>query len=97
MTSEEADQIIRKIAEKIHSYGMDVPAILTLESIKPLAFIGSQMSRLFLSPFLPILGDDISITGEKLMKLFEKRENVEKIITTLEELSNEEKKNQSSE
>ena len=90
LNSEEEDEIIRKIAEKVHSYGMDVPAIMFLESVKPLSYIGSQMGRFFVSPFLPIFGDDIGLTGEKLLQVFENRENVEEILTHLEDLSNEE-------
>lgn len=56
ITPDEEEEMIRKIAEKVHEYGMDVPVILFLESVKPLSYIGSQMGRMFVSPFLPILG-----------------------------------------
>lgn len=88
------EELIRKIAEKVHDYGMEVPGILFLESVKPLTYIGSQMGRVFVSPFLPILGDEIGMTGEKLMRVFEKRENVEKILSRLEELADKEKRKQ---
>jgi hypothetical protein len=91
---EEEDELIKKIAEKIHRSGMEVPAILLLETVKPLTNIGSQMGRFFFSPFLPLFGDEIGLTGEKLMRLFENRENVEKILKHLETLSNNEEKNQ---
>lgn len=87
VTPEEADELIEKIAEKMHSYGMDVPAILLLETVKPLSFVGSQMGRLFISPFFPILGEETGLTGAKLLSLFEKRKNVEKILQRLEEIS----------
>ena len=95
VTSEEEEELIRKIAEKMHSYGMDVPAIILLESVKPLTYIGSQMGRVFVSPFLPIFGDEIGLTGEKLLRVFEKRENVEKILNHLEEMSREEERKKS--
>ena len=90
-TPEDEEEIIKKIAREIRRYGLDVAAILFLESSKPLSFIGSQMGRVFISPFLPAISDDISIQGEKLFRFFEKHENVEKLITALEEMEREEK------
>ena len=74
----------------MHSYGMDVPAILFLETVKPLTYIGSQMGRFFLSPFLPAFGENIGVNGEKFLQIFEKHENVEKLIKAVEELTREE-------
>jgi ABC-type Zn2+ transport system substrate-binding protein/surface adhesin len=91
LTPEEEDELIGKVAEKIHQYGMEVAAILMLESVKPLTWVGSQMGRFFLSPFLPALGETVSIGGEKIFQVFEKHENVEKLIVKLEELASEEK------
>ena len=90
ITPEDEEEIIKKAAETIHKYGMDVAAILMLESVKPLAYIGGQMGRLFVSPFLPALGENIGQGGEKLFRVFEKRDNVEKLITLLEEMAKEE-------
>jgi hypothetical protein len=42
VTPEDEDKIIRKIAEKIHQYGLDIPAVLMIETIKPLSFIGTR-------------------------------------------------------
>lgn len=90
ITPEEEEEMIRKIAEKIHQYGMEVATILMVESLKPLTWIGSQMGRFFINPFLPAFGDEIGMTGEKFFQVFEKRENVEKLIVALEELAAEE-------
>jgi hypothetical protein len=68
---------------------MDAPAILMLESSKPLVFIGGQMGRLFITPFLAILGDSAGKGGEKFLTVFENRENVEKLIKMLEDMSRE--------
>lgn len=92
VTPEEEEEMIRAAAEKIHKYGMEVAAIMFLESVKPLAYIGGQMGRFFVSPFLPAFGDSIGRGGEKLITIFEKRENVEKLITLLEELAQEEER-----
>lgn len=87
LTEEEVDEIIEKAAEKIHKYGMETFAILTLESVKPLVYIGGEMSRLMISPFLPALGPNANELGENLINVFEERKNVEKLITILEEMT----------
>jgi hypothetical protein len=87
LTEEEIDEMIRKAAEKIHLYGMETVAILTLESVKPLVYIGGEMSRLMISPFLPALGPAANELGENLINVFEERENVEKLITILEQMA----------
>jgi hypothetical protein len=87
LTAEEVDEIIRKTAERIQQYGMETLAILTLESVKPLVYIGGEMSRLMLSPFLPALGPNANKLGENLINVFEERKNVEKLITILEEMA----------
>lgn len=87
LTEEEVDEIIEKAAEKIHKYGMETFAILTLESVKPLVYIGGEMSRLMISPFLPALGPNANELGENLINVFEERKNVEKLITILEEMA----------
>ena len=92
VTPEDEEEMIKSAAEKIHKYGMEVAAILMLESIKPLTYIGGQMGRFFVSPFLPALGEKIGQSGEKFFTVFEKRENVEKLITLLEEMAKEEDK-----
>ena len=43
VTSEDEEEMIQKIAHKIHEYGMDMAAILMIESVKPLSYIGAQM------------------------------------------------------
>lgn len=90
ITPEDEEEMIKSVANKIHQYGMDVAAILMIESIKPLTFIGTQMGRFMISPFLPAFGERISMGGEKFLRVFEKRENVEKLIRLLEEMAKEE-------
>ena len=87
LTEEEVDEMIRKTAEKIRLYGMETFAILTLESVKPLVYIGGEMSRLMISPFLPALGHNANELGENLINVFEERKNIEKLITILEEMA----------
>ena len=97
VTPEEEDEMISKIAEKIHQSGLDVAAILMIESVKPLTFLGVQVGRLFLSPILPALGKDIGMSGEKFFQIMEKHENVEKLIQAIEKLTQEEEERKKAE
>ena len=94
LPEEEIDRILQMAAKKIHAYGMDLVAILTLETIKPLTNIGGEIGRMLLSPILPALGPDYNMMGDKLIYIFENKKNVEKLIMTLEEMTrvDEEKK-----
>lgn len=89
LPQEEIDRIIHSIAKKIHMYGMDTPAIIALESFKPLANMGGELSRMLFSPFLPILGPEYNMLGDKLIYIFHERKNLEKLISLLEEMSRE--------
>jgi len=84
-TAEEEEEIIQKAAEAILRNKMVLPAILLLETSKPVAYIGSQMGRFFISPFLMALGDDAFTKSEKFLSTFEKRENIEKLIRLIED------------
>lgn len=90
ITPEEENELIEQVAEKIHEYKMETVAILTLESVKPLAYVGGEMSRVFLAPFLPVLGRDLNEMGEKYITVFEERDNIEKLIQLLEQKVKEE-------
>jgi len=85
VTPEETEEILQKIAKRIHDYQMETIAILTLESMKPLAFVGSNLGRAVLSPFLPALGENLGVMGDKYLFVFEERANVERLVTILEE------------
>lgn len=97
VTSEDEDEMIGKVAQKVHEYGIDVAATFMIESVKPLSFMGAQMGRLFFSPFLPILGENVGISGEKFLQIFEKRDNVEKLIKAIEKLTQEEEERKKTE
>jgi len=97
VTSKDEDEMIEKIAQKIHDSGMNVAAILMMESFKPMSYIGAQMGRFFVSPFLPVFGENIGIGGEKLLQIFEKPENVERLVKAVEALEQEEEERKKAE
>ena len=86
LTAAEEDKIIEQIAEHIKKNGLETLAILFLESLKPLSYFSGQISRVFVSPFFTLAGDDADIYGNKLIKVFEKKENVEKLVVKIEAL-----------
>jgi hypothetical protein len=81
LTEEETEGLIEKAADQIRKRGLTVPAILTLEMHKPLAYIGGQAAVAF-APFIaPITGYE---RYHDYTRLLSKRENVERLIRTLE-------------
>lgn len=73
------------LLEKIHAgivrYGMEVPAIFMLESLLPMALLGSQ-AMLFLAPVLSVV---VPIHGyERAARLLERREIIERLIVSIE-------------
>ncbi|KPV64657.1 MAG: hypothetical protein AOA65_0872 [Candidatus Bathyarchaeota archaeon BA1] len=82
LSPEREKELIDKIAKYIVDYGMETPAILFLESVKPLAFVGGQLTLFYLAPFLPLVGR----WGEEAITLLQSRENVERLLQRVEEL-----------
>jgi hypothetical protein len=64
---------------------METPALWLLQTIKPLTFIGGELSYFYLAPFLPFLDD----LGYTFLDTFEKRKNIERLIKTVEHLQKE--------
>jgi len=89
VTEKDEAEFIEKVAQKIHEYEMETAAILFLESSKPLVWVGGEMGRFFITPFVPIISDKWGITSEKFFRIFEKRENIEKLLNRLESLAQE--------
>ena len=92
LTPEEDERMIDRISEEVVNRNLDAPAIMFLESVKPISFIGSQLGMAFVAPFLLVFWE----LGVDYIKFFEKRENVEKLLKKIEEKSHareEEKKN----
>ena len=78
-------ELINTVAKKIVDSEMESPAIWLLQTIKPLVFVGGELSYFYLAPFLPFLED----LGYTFLDTFEKRENIELLIRTVERLQKE--------
>lgn len=81
LTELEREELIKKIAEKVVSLRLTPVAIVLLESTKPLSFAFNQL----LVFFQPIVTSIINpLPYEKLVLLFEERDNIELLIKEIE-------------
>ena len=85
---EEAEIILKRIADEIVKRRLTVPAIFFLESCSPLNFIGSQ-AMLALEPFVKAIFDFPNY--RKFALLMESDENVKKLIDLIEITNHEQK------
>ncbi len=81
-TPEDYDDLAKRIARKIVERDLTVPAVIFLESIKPVSFLGSQM-LVFANPIVSLLVQ----SGDyyRFVRMIEDRENVEKLTVAIEE------------
>jgi hypothetical protein len=87
LSPERADYLIDKLANWVISHKLETPAILLLESVRPLSFIGSQMWLMYGVPLLGMVVDERESSEYGL--LFEDRENLEALIRKIETLARE--------
>ncbi len=80
--TEREEEIMDKMAAKVIEWRMTVPAILFLESVKPLNFIGSQ-AMIFFEPFVQTLFNFRDY--DTFRQMMERRENVERLLLKIEE------------
>jgi len=92
ITPAEEEEAIEKLAQVIHKYGMETVAILSLESMKPLVWIGGELGRAFITPFVPVVSEAWGQKTEKFFRIFQKRENIDRLLTRVEKLAEEEEK-----
>jgi hypothetical protein len=81
--SPEDKALIESLAGRVVRMGMTVPAVLFLESSKPLSFIGSQ-AMVFFEPFVKTFFSADGYT--RLSRMMEDRANVETLIQRIESL-----------
>ena len=79
------DELVEKIAKKVVEIGMEAPAILALETARPLSFIGSQMGRAMIAPWFGIFGWGAMTKADNYMEFFEDGKNVEKLVRRIED------------
>lgn len=82
LTPQQEEELIENLAQFIVKRKMETPAILFLETLKPLSFVGSTFAMIYVVPFLDIYGMNIN----QYALLFQKRENVERLLQRIEAL-----------
>jgi hypothetical protein len=80
---EEENLVLDKLAKQVIKRGMTVPAILFLESVKPLNFIGSQV-LVFFEPIIQTLFNFKDYNTFRVA--LEKRETIEILLLKIEKL-----------
>ncbi|KPL03614.1 MAG: hypothetical protein AMJ73_06105 [candidate division Zixibacteria bacterium SM1_73] len=80
------EEILTKIAKKVIDWRMSVPAILFLESVKPLNYVGSQMMAFF-EPFVQAVFSWKDY--DEFRRMMEERVTVEKLLQKIEQLDSE--------
>jgi len=83
------DRLIGNMTNWISKLGMEEPAIIALETLKPFALVAGELSAFFLAPFLWLLDNK----GFDFIDTFEKTGNLEKLIKSLEDASKQKKEN----
>ncbi len=79
--TEEERALLDKVAKKVVEWKMAVPAIMTLESVKPLNFIGAQ-AMIF---FEPIVQSLLNLKDYDTFRgMLERRESVEMLLLRIE-------------
>jgi hypothetical protein len=76
--------LLEKVAAGIVNRGMADPAVLFLESLGPLNFLGSQVLH-GLAPFLELVCDAREL--ERLALILERRESLDRLIVLIQEQS----------
>jgi hypothetical protein len=74
--------LLEKIAHGIVRREMAAPALLFLESLGPLSFLGSQALH-GLTPFLELVGNEKEL--ERLAIILERRDSIDRLITLIQE------------
>lgn len=83
---EKAIEKIEKIARFIVERKMAAPALMTIESLKPLNFIGNQL-MIFLAPFAELIFN--AKEYQEFAALIEKDEYIEMLLSRIDELDEE--------
>lgn len=79
--SVEDQRLLERLASKIKKHGLETPAILFLETLKPLNYIGSQV-MVFFRPFISSIFSCHEY--DRFTKILEHRSSIEELIRKIE-------------
>lgn len=77
------EELLDKLAKKIVDSKLDTIAIFLLNSFGPMGRVWAQLARLYLQPFLILLGNH----GELFLMVLQDSEKIEKLISKIEKYS----------
>ena len=77
---------VEKVAEFLVRFSLTLPAILTLETMRPLSFVGSQFMHVLSPAITTILSAD---SWDELAHLLEDRRGLDYLLGRIEELDKE--------
>lgn len=86
VVSQEAEAAVDRVARFVVRFGLTVPAILALESMRPLSFVGSQFMHVLSPSITSILS---SREWDALAGLLEDRRGLDVLIERIENLNKE--------
>ncbi|HEV8481165.1 MAG TPA: hypothetical protein VGR66_10265 [Candidatus Eisenbacteria bacterium] len=78
---EEDEALLVKVAERVARLHMEMPAVLFLETVRPLSFVGSQ-AMVFFQPFAQAIFPWTQY--ERFTELMADRENLERLTRLIE-------------
>jgi len=84
LSPERKQELIDRIAKEIVKRGLETPAIMFLETFKPLSWVGAELSIVYVMPFVKAYIDSPIV--DEIVALFHDREAVEQLIKRIEEL-----------
>lgn len=84
LTPERRKELIDRIATEIVKRGLETPAIMLLETFKPLSFIGAEMAIFYLFPYIKAITTNPVV--DEITAIFHDRSAVEELIKRIEEL-----------
>ena len=79
MTYEEEEKFIGRITKFIFDRNLEIAALLTLNTIKPLVYIGGEFTRLILAPYVLFTVEDT----EKYINFLQNRRNIDSLIEVI--------------
>lgn len=84
--TERQSELLDKLAQKVVSYRMTIPAIMFLETAKPLSYVGSQ-TMVFFEPMVKAVFNVAEY--DEIRILMEDRRNVEELLARIERFDRE--------
>ncbi len=83
LSSLSEEELLERLARRIVDLKLDTVVIFFLSSFGPMGRVWAQLARLYLQPFLILLGE----YGELFLSVLQDPEKVEKLVSKIESLS----------